>query len=1016
MTSYTLPMLSVKPFISALLACSFLQVSFAQQTLIPKKRFPVKNISYETGLLDNNVNSIVTDGGGFTWVSTFTGLQRFNGYNFITIKPIAGKDTFLINYPVYLFGLKNGNIWISINEGVLEYNHIDGTFKLIISYKKNSSVHFGIVPMKENNDGIWCMQEHKGIVLYDNKGNLKDQFGFYSGDGIDSLLRSDVIIYDYVIASNDSFICINHLRNQIIVVNTFRHTSQLINVSDYKVLSIACRQNRLYMISNPGLLIKNLETGEMKMKVMDNLTDETNINNSIRVTPEGALLISRNGHLYAADPEGNIQYELTDKNYDIFVANGYIQKIYPDGFNRIWVLSNDAVKRIENSELLFEHLLYAKEQHNFTRALYYDEEKHVLLAGGYNGAIQLYDSLSAPMWEQQLTTKLGEYIINIEKLCSDDYFVVVYHKGWFVFNLKTKQMHPVECSNPLLKQEIDSLQMNYPNNLCRINDSVLLAATDNNIYRCTFRGSTLAAAQPILNIKLHHNLDCFLLGKDKNIWAGTVDGFLYKTNGATVNNYQVPGNYIIRSLSQDKKNNILVGTERGLFVYNTEGKLTRKFEMASGLANDCIYSVIPADNGYFVSTNLGISSIADDGSVHNYSREMGLQENEFNTNASLRRRDGKIFFGGVNGITAFLPVKLLHVTDTALVHITQLTVDDSSYNPSSGIWSSDSITLNYRQNRLRFDIAAMGMLNANEYVYQYRLKGLDTSWQTSYEPTNISYTLQPANYTLEIKCHPLLSSGQVFTKNFTIVITPPFWQTWWFRILILALAIAMVYFFIYRYNKNKYLKKIRQLETQHQIQTERERISRELHDNIGSQLSLMISNIDWTIDSVDKIPRSEEIQRLSSINSVARNVMTNLRESIWALNKEKITLDEFADKLKAYIQNITEIKPGLEFISHESIKSTINFPPTETLNIFRICQEVINNIIKHADATLIEISIAGEIDQTFSITITDNGKGFDASVQKGYGLENMRFRAGEMNLQLKLQSKKGEGTAVRIYK
>ncbi len=324
-----------------------------------------------------------------------------------------------------------------------------------------------------------------------------------------------------------------------------------------------------------------------------------------------------------------------------------------------------------------------------------------------------------------------------------------------------------------------------------------------------------------------------------------------------------------------------------------------------------------------------------------------------------------------------------------------------SFNSSSGVWSSDTIQVNYKQNHLRLDIAALGFFNTNEYVYEYRMKSLDTAWETTNNPTGINYTLQPGDYTLQVKVHPALSPNEVSYKNFSIIITPPWWQTWWFKIVAFIGLIAAIYFVIYRYNRNKYLNKIRTLETQQQIQTERERISRELHDNIGAQLSFIVSNIDWTIDSAGNMTKEEEKQRLTSINTTAKNVMSNLRESIWALNKEKITLEEFADKLKAYIQNIIALKPGLEFISQENIKTNITFSPTETLNIFRICQEVINNVIKHASATCLKIFITSDAEQNFLIQIEDNGKGFDvAGSMNGYGLENI----------------KRKGTVVSIFK
>ncbi len=981
----------------------------AQQN-IPVKRFPVKNIGYEDGLSDNNMNSVVTDADGFTWVSTFTGLQRYNGYKLQTINPVIGNDTFNINYPVYLFALNNGNILISIKNGVIEYDTHTNQFKLLINLQIKVSFHFSIVPLKETPQGcLWCMQQDKGIVLYSKDGILLKTFSFFKNDVIDEILHTDNILFGVIVACAGDFIYINNQKN-ILCIDAKSETSNIIAVPATDLfLATAAWHDKLFLAEKKQLIVIDKNgTGDRHIIQM-NTADA--ITGSSLKEYNGNIYLGRNGHLYNLDTSGNIEYELTNRDKKEFVANGNIQKIYPDKFNRIWIVSNNDIKRIENKELLFQNFSYPGNQSNFVRALYFDTTKNILLAGGYNGIIQAYDTSANPIWQRPVVTKLGEYILSIEKLSGDVYLIIPFYAEPFLFNIKTKATSFLAEGVPGFK----NMLANFANNLQRINDSTVLIADNTTIYKCIFKKEKLLSATPLINCISDKKLSCFFYNSNKELWFGTTSSLLYVIRNTKADSVSLPNHYAVRSITEDSLHQVYVGTEKGLFIYNSNMKLIKNFNTTSGLRNDCIYAIMPTSNGCFVSTNVGISSIASDGTIHNYSKEMGLQENEFNTNAVLKMKSGKILFGGVNGITAFYPETLTQTKDKPQIHIIQITVDDVPQSSASGIWFANSIKLNYKQNRLRFDIAAMGMLNVNEYVYQYRLTDFDTTWQTTYQPTNINYVLQPGNYTLEIKCHPLLSANEVFTKNFSITITPPYWQTWWFRAIVFACIVAVIYFSVYRYNRSKYLRKIRLLETQQQIQTERERISRELHDNIGSQLSFIISNIDWTIDSSERMTKAEEMQRLAAINDTAKNVMSNLRESIWALNKEKITLEEFADKLKHYIQNIIELKPGLELVSKENIRSNISFSPTETLNLFRICQEVINNIIKHAQATLIKIYISSD-ENKFSILIEDNGKGFDVHEQLNghYGLQNMQYRAHELNLTISIQSEEGIGTTVLI--
>lgn len=737
---------------------------------------------------------------------------------------------------------------------------------------------------------------------------------------------------------------------------------------------------------------------------------------SFKNADEQHLFLSRNQHLYLVDSAGKIQYELTDLDKRSFVKNGSIQKIYADQFNRIWLLSNNDIKRIENSELVFQNFTYPDKQNNFIRSLYFDKQKNILFAGGYNGMIQAYDSLGNNLWPKPFITKAGQYIINIEKLTADEYLIVCSNSGFFIFNSAVQKIFPLRTA--MKKDSLQNAQTYYPNNLQRLDDSTILIATNSNIFKCVFKMGTLISNEPLFSEPPDKRLNCFLYTTNKYLCAGTNNGFLYIIKNNKLSHVEIPGNYIIRSIAENGSHQICVGTEKGLFIYDENFNPVKKIDISSGLRNDCIYAIAISGKDLFVSTNLGLSYIGANGVIQNFSKEMGLQDNEFNTNAVLSLNSGKLFFAGINGITAFYPLSFSEIKDTPLIHITKLTVNDVPFNSSSGIWFGDTIQLNYKQNHLRFDIAALGFFNTNEYEYEYRIIGLDSIWEKSNNLTGINYTLQPGSYTLEVKSHPVLSLNETSLKNFTIIISPPWWQTWWFRIGASVFAIALIYFIIYRYNRKKYLDKIREFEAHKQIQSERERISRELHDNIGSQLSFIISNIDWAIENKDNIKKEDEKKNLSAINDTARNVMGNLRESIWALNKEKITLEEFADKLKAYIQNIISLKPAIQFISEENIQSNISFSPIDALNIFRICQECINNVFRHSGATILKLNIVSATPQNFCINIEDNGKGFDVeqNMSGHYGLENMKYRAQELNANVDIISAPGEGTNISIHK
>lgn len=210
----------------------------------------------------------------------------------------------------------------------------------------------------------------------------------------------------------------------------------------------------------------------------------------------------------------------------------------------------------------------------------------------------------------------------------------------------------------------------------------------------------------------------------------------------------------------------------------------------------------------------------------------------------------------------------------------------------------------------------------------------------------------------------------------------------------------------------------RRKEMEHKLASQRDRISRELHDNVGSQLSYITGNIDWLIDSKGFLSPEEEAKKLSIVSETSKNIVSDLRETIWVIKKESIRLDELSDKLKSHLQEQVEVYPEIEVEITEDIKKNYDFLPTESLNTYRICQEAINNIVKHAEATKIVLKIISDKDRDYLFTISDNGKGFDAQIQKEghYGLVNMTQRAKETGAILSIHAEPGHGTTVTLFK
>ena len=236
------------------------------------------------------------------------------------------------------------------------------------------------------------------------------------------------------------------------------------------------------------------------------------------------------------------------------------------------------------------------------------------------------------------------------------------------------------------------------------------------------------------------------------------------------------------------------------------------------------------------------------------------------------------------------------------------------------------------------------------------------------------------------------------------------------------LILGIIFFAIYKRNqfKRKQLQKeidlkdaLATIKTQNRLQEQRLRISRDLHDNIGSQLTFIISSID-NLKYISKDASTKLKDKLSNISSFTSTTIHELRDTIWAMNKSEISVEDLHTRILSYIEKAKIATEGIEFEIHQNITEEISLSSLKGMNIFRVVQEAINNAIKYAEASKISISITKENNQLIAI-ILDNGVGFDIkNVVLGNGLSNMEKRISEIEGKLLINSKINDGTQVKI--
>jgi len=239
----------------------------------------------------------------------------------------------------------------------------------------------------------------------------------------------------------------------------------------------------------------------------------------------------------------------------------------------------------------------------------------------------------------------------------------------------------------------------------------------------------------------------------------------------------------------------------------------------------------------------------------------------------------------------------------------------------------------------------------------------------------------------------------------------------------LILIIVLSYFIIKsKQLKNKQLKKEAELKTalakielKNKLEEQRLRISKDLHDNIGSQLTFVISGLQY-IQHQKNIKVDDFKAKLNQLSDFTQQTIHELRDTIWAMNKESIELSDIISRLRNFI-NALDIKENINIVESKAVKdnaSHLVFNALKGVQVYRIIQESINNAVKHAQANNINITFDTDT-QECQILIEDDGKGFDTDVdQEGHGLQNMQSRAERIQAQLDIKSSTTDGTQIAL--
>jgi hypothetical protein len=318
----------------------------------------------------------------------------------------------------------------------------------------------------------------------------------------------------------------------------------------------------------------------------------------------------------------------------------------------------------------------------------------------------------------------------------------------------------------------------------------------------------------------------------------------------------------------------------------------------------------------------------------------------------------------------------------------------------------ENLTLAYNNNFLTFSFIGIAQKQSKKVRYRYKLDGLEENWSALTTRTEAPYGNIPAGtYTFQVKA--MNSEGHWSDQlSYTFTIRPPWWKTWWAYAAYVLIILGGIGAVIHLILENQ-RKKIRL------IIHERNRIARELHDDIGAELT-RITILSQSLQKNKNLDTEIQV-KLRKIAETGKKVLGNIGEIIWTMNPQKDNLDSLASYIRRFVT---------DYFETNDIDLQIEFPneiPANAIsdeyrrNVFLVIKEAISNISKYSKATRVKLTL-NVSEKLAAFEISDNGAGFSVQEKEnhGNGLQNMHQRMKDIGGTFLITSVINQGTSVRL--
>ena len=774
------------------------------------------------------------DSRGFMWIGTRNGLNRFDGYQFLNFRYDAADSSSLSNNMINDMAEDHyGNIWLATQGGLnmyerktgrfIRYMHEDKAKGTISSNVLNRLVFNGpghlIIAMQ--NGGLDNFDINKRTIThlyiatdgkpeYNFRTVYTDPSGIiWAGSGSTGLYRLDLKKHLFRnIALSDDRHQVN--RRNVVCIHNDAHGNLWVGTQD------------------DGLFYLNIATNSCKQflhKKDDPASISANTIYSINNDAEDNLWVgTENGGLCIMDAGTGkfttYQHDDIDNNS---INGNSVYGICRDRSNNMWVGSFgggvNLWKSTSGSFALYRHNTSANSlSNNYVLDFCELRDGNILIGtdgGGMNKFNPATNSFNCYKQPQNNTNGItGNYVLAVKPDAEGKIWIGTWGDGLSILDPKTNIFRNFKKTN------------GTQNGIAGNNIYYILHTADGKTWLSVFNGG-IDCYDPKTGSFVNYRSDpanpqslssdrVYVMFEDHEhmLWMGTSDAGLEELDRKTMTFTRFVHDEKKNSISndgvtdiyEDRKGRLWLATLSGLDLFDRHTKQFKVYNKANGLPSDIIYSIREDNDGLlWISSNSGLSGFdADKQIFHNYTIEDGLQGDEYKPHAALKDRNGRMYFGGINGFNVFDPARVKKQNSFAPLVITGFQLfnkeinaakNDSDASPlKTNITDTRKLFLSYKQSVFSFEFAALDYGFTDRKQYACLLHGFDSDWNYIGNHTQAAYTnLSPGTYYVKLRYRNSQGYWSPVAMPLEIVIVPPFWLTWWFVTLGILLVIGAIY-------------------------------------------------------------------------------------------------------------------------------------------------------------------------------------------------------------------------------